>query len=136
MIKEEYFMKLSVEIDTIIEFNPEWPGHVTVRTKKYCENGIVRENNRANSKNYEVYACNGNLWFTADSCNENLMPIGTYTTLDTLTGEMLQQGKMKVCSFNRFTCCQQGWWETYENGELITRELFEDGWSKEIINYR
>ncbi|MCZ4409997.1 hypothetical protein O3Q51_14340 [Cryomorphaceae bacterium 1068] len=135
-VKAAYYNKLAVPIDTVTDFNPEWPGHFRVRNMTYCENGNVRTDHRLNDTTYEVYDCQGNLWVRADSINDYFMPLGAYTLLDTLTGQMLKRGEMITCPFNRFTCCEQGWWDFYENGILIARELFEDGWSKEKISYR
>jgi hypothetical protein len=125
-IKSEDFFKLSKPIDTILDFN--WFGGGSVFRKiDYCKNGTLKSDHKSDSSPYKVFNCKGIILFEADSCNKNLLPTGLFTVYDSLTNQIKERGEYQPCSYNKFSCCQEGWWEYYENGKLTSKKFYKNG---------
>lgn len=134
-IESEYFIKLYHPIKSILDYNQIGGGYC-IRKMKYCENGTLTIDHRSNSSSYKVFNCDGIILFEADSCNKDLLPTGLFTVYDSLTSQIKETGIYQPCSRNRFVCCEEGWWESYENGKLTSKKFYKNGKLIEEKDYR
>ncbi len=98
-----------------------------VKGYSFFKNGNLRDEKIINSNTYRTYSFSGVLFSVADSCNTYLLPVGTYIQFDTLSNDIALRGKYIPCPMNQITCCEEGWWEFYNHGKLVSRKLYESG---------
>jgi hypothetical protein len=130
--KSKYFYRLTILKESNHEFNPLLIQGALIaegcfKCLEYCKSGILKKESEKNSISYKAFTCGGILYAKADSCDEYFNPSGKYTQYDTLTNKVHIKGVFKQCLRNKYSTCEEGWWDFYENGKLVYRRLYEQG---------
>jgi hypothetical protein len=122
-IENEFTIVLFQPIDTILHYEPITAGRC-IRKTSYWENGVLKNDHRANSPFYKAFNNDGTLFAVADSCDEYFSPIGYSKFYDSKTKKLNFEGKLFRCR-SGVALCEDGWCKYYEDGVIVEMKFYD-----------